>query len=134
MVRVFSRKPHASHCVAYGHTVGSQLPKPPSRHLVSPAVRPWQMVWHAEKGGDGGSGGAGGGVELGSCGGGEGDSTVPVTVKARRAVRCSEAQLRAHACSPSFVPGHCSVRWLERSARSIVCTFVSLLTSADAWP
>jgi hypothetical protein len=95
---------------------------------------PRHVFWHSEKGVYGGSPGAGGGLRSGALGGNEGDSTVPVTVKARSAVRCSAAQLRAHAISPSFSPGHCSVRWLERSARSSVCTLVMRFTSADAWP
>ena len=110
--RVFSRKPHASHCVAYGHTVGSHEPLPPSRHLVSPAATPVHVVWHSEKGKYGGSGGGAGGDTSGALGGGEGSSTWPVTVKARSIDRCSLAQLRAHACSPSSVPGHDTVRWL----------------------
>ena len=114
--------------------VGSHDPRPPSRHLVSPTTRPWHVVWHSEKGVYGGSGGGTGGDWCGAMGGGEGDSIAPVTVNARSMERCSLAQLRAHAISPSFAPGHETVRWLERSARSIVCTFEMRFTSADAWP
>jgi hypothetical protein len=47
------------------------------------------VVWHSEKGVYGGSGGGEGGLRSGALGGDEGDSTAPVTVKARSAVRCS---------------------------------------------
>jgi hypothetical protein len=90
MTRVFARKPHWAHCVAYGQTVGSQECLPPSRHLVSPSATCAHVFWHSEKSGCGASGGAGGeGDSAGALGGGEGRSMAPVTVKARSAVRCS---------------------------------------------
>ena len=131
---VFSRKPHCAHCVAYGHIVGRYEFLPPSRHLVSPSTTLSHVFWHSVKGMYGGIGGGEGGAMCGTLGGAEGAMTAPVTVKARSFVRCSAAQLRAHTCSPSFSPGHCSVRWLARKARSIVCALVMRLTSADAWP
>ena len=66
---------------------------------------------HSENGTSGGGGACGVVLDaFGAVGGADGEDTAPVTVKARREVRCSVAQYRPQDCSPSESSGQLTVR------------------------